>query len=139
VKKTVPRLRLGAVVPVANENTLEALIANRYEVMARYARDLRRACKQELQALKARHGDVSALKVARRWLHRDADKVPPAKAPELARARAAYPVLDKMVTMREELRQLWLNTSRSREQLAADLAAWCRRAKESGIAALSEF
>ncbi|MGJ4748773.1 DesA/ISL3 alpha bundle tail domain-containing protein, partial [Leptospira sp. SA-E8] len=49
------------------------------------------------------------------------------------------PVLDKMVTMREELRQLWLNTSLSREQLLANLQAWCRRAEESGIAALQEF
>jgi stearoyl-CoA desaturase (delta-9 desaturase) len=44
-----------------------------------------------------------------------------------------------MVTMREELRQLWLNTSRSREQLTADLQAWCRRAEDSGIAALRDF
>ena len=56
-----------------------------------------------------------------------------------AQARADHPVLDKMMTMREELRQLWLNTSHSREQLAADLAAWCHRAEESGIAALREF
>ena len=38
VKKTPPRLRMGAVKPVADELTLEAVIANRYEVMARYAR-----------------------------------------------------------------------------------------------------
>ena len=44
-----------------------------------------------------------------------------------------------MVTMREELRQFWLNTSQSREQLAADLQAWCRRAEESGIVALQQF
>jgi stearoyl-CoA desaturase (delta-9 desaturase) len=48
-------------------------------------------------------------------------------------------VLDKMVTMREELRQMWMSTSASREQLAADLQAWCHRAEESGIAALREF
>jgi stearoyl-CoA desaturase (delta-9 desaturase) len=48
-------------------------------------------------------------------------------------------VLDKMVTMREELRQLWLNTSHSREQLASDLAAWCHRAEASGISTLREF
>ena len=41
--------------------------------------------------------------------------------------------------MREELRQLWLNRSHTREQLAADLAAWCHRAEASGIAALQEF
>jgi len=55
--------------------------------------------------------------------------VPTEAAPELAKARAASPVLDQMVTMREELRQLWLNTSRSREQLLADLQAWCHRAE----------
>ena len=54
-----------------------------------------------------------ALRAARRWLHRDADKVPAAAVAQLAQARAAYPVLDQMVTMREELRQLWLNTGRT--------------------------
>jgi stearoyl-CoA desaturase (delta-9 desaturase) len=44
-----------------------------------------------------------------------------------------------MVLMREELRQLWLNRSHTREQLAADLHAWCQRAEASGIAALQEF
>jgi len=47
--------------------------------------------------------------------------------------------VDTMVRMREELRQLWLNTHRSREQLAADLQAWCKRAEDSGVAALQEF
>ena len=139
VKKTPPKLLLGSIRPVADERTLEALIANRYEVMAGYAKDLRRACKTEIAALKARHGDVAVLEAARRWLHRDADRVPAAAVSKLAQARAAHPVLDKMVTMREELRQLWLNTSHSREQLAGDLQAWCRRAEDSGIAALREF
>jgi len=90
-------------------------------------------------ALQARQGDLSLLKTAKRWLHRDVEKVPATALPQLAQARAAHPVLDKMVTMREELRQLWLNTSQSREQLAADLQAWCRRAEESGIAQLQQF
>ena len=139
VKKTPPKLQLGSIKPVADEKTLEALIANRYEVMAGYAKDLRRACKAEIAALKARDADVSALVAAKRWLPRDSDKVPAAAQPHLDQARAAYPVLDKMVMMREELRQFWLNTSRSREQLALDLQAWCHRAEESGIAALREF
>lgn len=139
VKKTPPKLQLGDVRPVADEKTLEALIAHRYEVMAGYAKDLRRACAAELASIKARRGDVSALLAAKRWLPRDADKVPAAAASQLALARQAHPALDKMVTMREELRQLWLNTSHSREQLASDLQAWCHRAESSGIAALREF
>ncbi|MDD0840529.1 fatty acid desaturase [Curvibacter sp. HBC61] len=135
VKKTPPKLQLGDVKPVADEKTLEALIANRYEVMAGYARGVR----QELAALKVKQGDASLIEAARRWLHRDAEKVPAAAQPQLAQARVAYPALDKMVTMREELRQLWLNTSQSREQLTRDLQAWCHRAEESGIAALRDF
>jgi stearoyl-CoA desaturase (delta-9 desaturase) len=139
VKKVPPRLQLGDIQPVADEKTLEALIAHRYEVMAGFARELRRAGKVEIEALKARKADISVLQAANRWLHRDDDKVPAAAKPQVAQARAEHPVLDKMVTMREELRQMWLSRSASREQLAADLQAWCRRAEESGIAALQEF
>ncbi len=139
VKKVPPKLQLGSVQPVADEKTLEALIAHRYEVMAGFARELRRTAKAELAMLKARQADVSVLKTASRWLHRDDEKVPAAARPQLARARAEHPVLDKMVTMREELRQLWMSTSSSREQLAADLQGWCQRAEASGIAALQQF
>lgn len=142
VKKTPPRLRSGVVKPVADELTLEAIIANRYEVMARYARGVRAAVQQELDLLKqkqAHKADVSLLKGAQRWLHRDADKVPERAQSQLAQARAAHPVIDQMLTMREELRQLWLNTSLNREQLTGQLQAWCQRAEASGIAVLKDF
>ena len=136
VKKTPPRLAYGDIRPVADEKTLEALIANRYEVMANYARNLHSVLQLEAKKLKV---DASVMQAAQRWLHRDTAKVPAAVHAQLSEARAASPVLDKMVEMREELSQIWLNTSHSREQLAADLQAWCRRAEESGIAALRDF
>ena len=139
VKKTPPKLALGEVRPQADEKTLEALIANRYEIMADYALNMRRAFKAELRALKERRADAGVIQAAQRWLHRDADKVPDAIAAQLVEARAASPVLDKMVVMREELRQMWLSRSHTREQLALDLQAWCYRAEASGIAALQEF
>ena len=139
VKKLPPKMAYGAVKPVADEKTLEAIIANRYEVMAGYAREMRAACQRELEGVKARSADAAVLHAARRWLHRDDDKVPADIKPQLARVLAEHPVLDKMVTMREELRALWTGTHATREQLAADLQAWCRRAEESGIAALRDF
>ncbi len=139
VKKVPPKMAYGAVRPVADEKTLEAIITNRYEVMAGYARELRAACKREIDNLQSRRGDATVLQAARRWLHRDDDKVPASVKPQLAQVRAEHPVLDKMVTMREELRALWSSTSATREQLASDLQAWCRRAEESGIAALRDF
>ncbi len=139
VKKLPPKMAFGEVKPVADEKTLEAIIANRYEVMAGYAREMRAACQRELDGVKARSADTSVLQTARRWLHRDNDKVPAEVKPQLAQALAEHPVLEKMVTMREELRALWTGTNATREQLAADLQAWCRRAEESGIAALRDF
>ena len=139
VKKVPPKLQLGAIQPVADEKTLEALIAHRYEVMAGFARAMRDAGRAEVAALKFRNADASVLRAANRWLHRDDDKVPASAKQHLAQARAEHPVLDKMVIMREELRQMWLSTSASREQLTADLQGWCHRAEQSGIAALNEF
>lgn len=139
VKKTPPKLALGVVRAVADEQTLEALIQNRYELMAGYARGMRQAFNDEVAALKARRADASVIKAAQSWLHRDTEKVPAAVAAQLAMVRAASPVLDKMVLMREELRQLWLSRSHTREQLTLELQAWCQRAETSGIAALQEF
>ena len=139
VKKTPPKAAYGSIRAVADEKTLEALIANRYEIMASYAKGMRAAARAELAAMQARSADASVLKAAKRWMHRDEEKVPASAAPQLAKARAASPMLDKMVTMREELRQMWLNTTVSRDQLILDLQAWCHRAEESGIAALQEF
>jgi stearoyl-CoA desaturase (delta-9 desaturase) len=139
VKKTPPKAAYGDIRPVADEKTLEALIANRYEIMASYAKGVRQAARDEFEAMKVRSADVAVFKAAKRWMHRDHEKVPAAVIPVLAKALAASPVLDKMVTMREELRQMWLNTSVSRDQLTLDLQAWCHRAEESGIATLREF
>ena len=138
-KKIPPKLALGDVRPVADENALEALISNRYEIMAGYAKEMRRAFNDEIKAMKMRSTDAAVIQAARHWLHRDADKVPASAVAQLALARSVSPVLDKMVVMREELRQLWLSRSHSREQLAADLQAWCHRAEVSGIAVLQEF
>ena len=139
VKKTPPKAAYGDVRPVADEKTLDALIANRYEIMAGFAQQMRATVREELESMKARSADSAVIKAAKLWAHRDAEKVPPAAVAQLALARAASPVLDQMVTMREELRQLWLNTAVSHEQLTAELAAWCRRAEDSGIATLREF
>ncbi len=138
VKKTPPKLAFGDVKP-ADEKTLEAIIANRYEVMAGFAKALREASARELQDMKTRSADAGLFQAARRWLHRDDDKVPEAVKPQLAAVLERNAVLHKMVTMREELRALWSSTHATREQMAADLAAWCKRAEDSGIAALRDF
>ena len=142
VRKTPPRLELRAV-RAADDKTLEALIANRYEVMAVYAKALRGTVAAEMARLKAQGAMTSArwtdMDLAKRWLHRDDDKIPGDVKPHMAQAVAHSPTLAKLVAMREELRAMWTRTNVSAEQLVVDLQAWCKRAEESGIAALQEF
>jgi stearoyl-CoA desaturase (delta-9 desaturase) len=143
VRKMPPMLKMGAVRPVADNKTLEAVIANRYEVMAKYASSLRRAGRAEVQRLASQGtpgcAKLANLRVAKQWLHRDADKIPSAMQAPVALALEQSPPLAKLVAMREELRQLWTRTNVSAEQLVVDLQAWCKKAEESGISALQDF
>jgi stearoyl-CoA desaturase (Delta-9 desaturase) len=143
VRKTAPVLKLGTVKPVADDKTLEAIIANRYEVMAKYARNLRHASRAEVERLKSEGAQSAArlanMQLANRWLHRDEDKIPVDVKARVAAAVEHSPALAKLVAMREELRSLWTRTNVSAEQLVVDLQAWCKKAEESGIAALQEF
>ena len=142
-RKTVPQLKLGPIKPQADAKTLEAIIANRYEVMAKYALELRAACAHELERVKQQgqgaHAKLADLQLAQRWLHRDTEKIPSEVLPQLAKAVQHSPQLAKLVSMREELRQLWTRTNVSAEQLVVDLQAWCKNAEASGIQALEQF
>jgi len=141
VRKTAPQFQTGPIKPVADSNTLEAIIANRYEVMATYAKALRAACVTEMERLQAQGNSarLADFKIAKRWLHRDDALIPVALKPQLAIAISESPKLAKLVAMREELRQLWTRTNVSAEQLVVDLQAWCKAAEASGIVALEEF
>ena len=138
VRKTAPQLKLGSVKDQADAKTLEAIIANRYELMAKYANEMRAACSAELAKAQG-SARLVELQLAKRWLHRDAEKIPASVLPQLAIAVEGSPKLAKLVTMREELRQLWTRTNVSADQLLSDLQAWCKKAESSGIEALEQF
>ena len=143
VRKTAPVMRLGEPKAVADGKTLEALIHHRYEVMADYARALKRACASELDHLRdqgqAGTERFRQMRLALRWLPRDDEKIPQGLKPSMAETLASSPVLAQLVNMREELRALWTRTNVSREQLVAELQAWCQRAETSDIQGLKEM
>jgi len=142
VRKTAPRLEHGPVRPVADDKTLEAIIVNRHEVMAEYARSLRRASRAEVRRLKSEGSTASELadmRIASRWLHRDDEMIPNNVKAQVAGALASSPRLAKLVAMREKLRMLWTRTNVCAEQLVADLQAWLAESEQSGIGALQEF
>jgi len=135
VKKTPPKPVLSDLRP-ADQNTLEAIIANRYEIMARYSKTLRSFFSNEVQ-----HMQVLAthLKDARTWLSKDESRLTEQEKANLEELMASNAQLRKMIEMRRDLQAIWSRSSSSREQLLSQLHAWCQRAEDSGLTSLREF
>jgi stearoyl-CoA desaturase (delta-9 desaturase) len=128
---------------VVDAETLQALITYRYEIMARYAKVLRRASRAEVARLRAEAPAGSQWQLlarARRWLYRDGETpITPAEQQVLEQALSHSAQLQLMVQMRRELAALWERSHNSTEQLIAQLQDWCQRAQQSGIAAMQDL
>ncbi len=138
VKKVAPTPRFAAPKPVADEQTLEAVIANRYDVLARYAKSLKRTYQQELERLGRWSKEAEALKPAKRYFAR-LQRLSEAERSRLAEALKNSKALATAVAMRHELAELWGRSSASRSQLVSQLQDWCHRAETSGVVPLAEF
>jgi stearoyl-CoA desaturase (delta-9 desaturase) len=140
VKKLPPKLRLAPAKAVVDFETLQAIIANRYDVLARYAKSLKKTYVEELGKLKrfAPH-DVAPSRRIRRWLARDERRLAEPERAKLAQVLAKSKALETAYAMRRELAAVWERSSASRGELVSHLQDWCRRAEESGIAPLRDF
>ena len=135
VKKTPPKPVLSDLRP-ADQNTLEAIIANRYEIMARYSKTLRNFFSNEVQHMQVL---ASHLGDARAWLVKDESRLSKEEKAKLEELIASNAQLRKMIEMRRDLQAIWGRSSATREQLVAQLHAWCQRAEDSGLTSLREF
>ena len=135
VKKTPPKPVLSDLRP-ADQNTLEAIIANRYEIMARYSKTLRSFFVNEVQHMQVL---ASHLSDARVWLSKDESRLSELERMKLEELMASNAQLRKMIEMRRDLQAIWGRSSATREQLVAQLHAWCQRAEDSGLKSLREF
>jgi stearoyl-CoA desaturase (delta-9 desaturase) len=139
VKKIAPTPRFTTARSVVDLETLQAVITHRYDVLAKYAKSLKKTYAAELAKLKAVPQDAKLLRRVRRWLHRDEQALPEPARAKLAQGLAKSKALETVYSMRRELAALWERSSASRDQLVSQLQDWCRRAEASGIAPLAEF
>ena len=138
VKKVAPTPRFADPKPVADEQTLEAVIANRYDVLARYSASLRRTYREELERLGHWSAEAESLKPAKRYFAR-LQRLSESERARLAEAVKNSKALATALAMRDELAALWARSSASRAQLLKQLQDWCHKAEASGVAPLAEF
>jgi stearoyl-CoA desaturase (delta-9 desaturase) len=135
VKKVPPKPVLSEVRP-ADQDTLEAVIANRYEVMARYSTSLKKFFTSEvqhMQELAAHFND------ARTWLCKDEAQLTTVEKQKLEELIQQNAQLRKMIEMRRDLQALWSRSNATGEQLLSQLRTWCQQAEESGVSNLRDF
>ena len=138
VKKVAPKPRFAQ--PRAVDfDTLHAVIGNRYDVLSRYAKSLKKTYAHELERLRRwSPGDAEVLRSLKRGLLRG-QALAGSESHKAAEALKKSRALEIALAMRHELAALWERSSASKEQLLRQLQDWCRRAEASGVAPLVDF
>jgi len=141
VKKVAPTPRLAKGKLVADHETLQAVLSNRYEVMASYAKAVKQAYRQELAHLKevGEREKYKVMRGARKWFDKEEASLNEPQKRQLPQIFANSQKLRTYIELRNELAAIWERSSASREQLLTQLQDWCHRAEQSGIKALQEF
>ena len=140
VKKLAPEPKFSHGKLEADFETLQSVIANRYDVMAKYAKSIKHAWKEELEHLKHKAElEKRFLKSSRKLMQREPGKLADAHHEQLSELFQHSKSLETMHHMRVELGAIWERSHFTREQLLQKLQDWCTRAEASGIKSLQEF
>ncbi len=140
VKRLAPAPKFKPGKAEADLDTLRSVIANRYDVMAKYAKSVKATWQVEVAQLKANSTLKSSfLKSSRKLLQREPAQLEDLQRQQLSELFEHSQVLQTMHEMRVELGKIWERSNFSTEQLLQQLQDWCHRAEASGIQALEEF
>ena len=118
--------------------TVQALVSNRFHVMADYAkRVLSRVHAEEIAKIESSRRGF--LKPVRSLLIREESLLNREARQCLEQALAHSDALKTVYRSKHQLQALWQQRHATHEHLAEALREWCRQAEESGVRALEEF
>ena len=140
VKHVAPVPSFSAPKADVDPQTLQAVIACRYDVLAKFAKSIERAYRDEISKLReVAPEEARILRSLKPWLNQNEKMVPASERQKLAEVLPKSRVLMTMITMRRELAAVWGRSAATRDQLVKQLQDWCQRAESSGIRPLAEF
>ncbi|WP_025916564.1 acyl-CoA desaturase [Herminiimonas sp. CN] len=140
IRKIAPQPKFDRQKLIADLDTLQSVIANRYEVMSKYVKFLKRAWHEELAYLKEKAQLESGfLNSSKKLLQREPCKLEATHQQQLSELFVHSKALKTMHEMRVELGAIWERSHASRDQLLQQLQDWCAKAETSGIRSLQDF
>ena len=140
VKRIAPAPRFVNAAAAPDLTTLQAVIENRYDVLARYASALRATNAEAFAGLaETAPADAPMRRGVKRWLRQNETASDEHERARFVAWLSTSPTLETVYSMRRDLVALWQDPAASKEQLVLQLRSWCRRAEDSDVQALAGF
>lgn len=138
VKKLPPEFELRSDKACVDMDTLRALVANRFQIMSQYTKEVIAPVVQEEKSR------MSA--ASERVLHRAKKLLSLERSVMTSKAKERLNILlaerERLRTVYEyrmQLQDLWNRTASSQKELLDNLEQWCKQAQATGIEALAHF
>ncbi len=119
-------------------DTLKAIITSRFQVMARYSREVIVPVLQE-EKHKAGVAGQALLKRAKTLLTRADDLLDDMGKNAIARMLEGRQALQTVYQFRLRLQEIWTHTTATQRELLEALQQWCKEAEATGINTLKKF
>ena len=141
VKKIPPELTYDKAKDHIDLDTVRAVIASRFLLMAQFAREvLKRVHREELRNVDQNDKtSLTLLKRARRLMVREPRLLDAAARTRLQNALEQNQTLKTVYAMKQKLADIWQRSAATQENLIQALQDWCREAEATGIQSLHEF
>lgn len=137
-KRTPPRPYLTPGKSSIDSDTLTAILTNRFQVMARYSKQVIMPVLRE-ERVRATGAGKAILARIRTLLVRDTSLVADSDQQQLATVLENYHSLEVVYQLRLKLQNIWARSTATQKELVEALQEWCRQAEATGIKALHEF
>jgi stearoyl-CoA desaturase (delta-9 desaturase) len=131
IKRVAPRLTVIPGKPLADMDTLRAVVMSRMHVFARYTKEVLTPVSRAELCRDAAH--------YRRLLAREGSRLDAVARAKLESLLAQSQTLTTVYQFRERLQAIWARSTASQEVLLGNLQDWCRAAEATGIQALERF
>lgn len=137
-KRVLPKLTVQPTKTAVDTDTLKAIITYRFQVMARYTREvILPALKEEKKRASKTSGML--LSRARTVLIRDSSIMKASQKMRLASVLDNFQSLRVVYQFRIGLQEIWNRSAASQKELLEALQEWCQQAEATGIDALCRF
>ena len=137
-KRVVPQPRMVSTKNDVDVDTLKAVITYRFQLMARYSREVIMPVLNE-EKKRAGKASRSLLRRAKTVLVRDESIMKASQQLRLAKVLENFHSLRVIYQFRMNLQEIWSRSTASQKELIDALQEWCQQAEATGIETLRRF